>query len=87
MNGILESGDWLVYGAVVVTKATVLLGCAYVVSVLVRGRSAAVRHAVWSAAVVGVVALPLLGAAFPAWRVAVPLPAWSAVNGATRYWA
>lgn len=78
MSGILESGEWVVYGSVVVAKASVLLGCAYVASVLLRRGSAAVRHAVWAAAIVGVVALPLLGAAFPTMRVSVPLPAWPA---------
>jgi beta-lactamase regulating signal transducer with metallopeptidase domain len=77
MSG-MESGDWVAYGAVVVAKVTVLLLCAYGASWLLRGRPAAVRHAVWAAAVAGVVALPLLGAAFPSLRVAVPLPGWVA---------
>jgi beta-lactamase regulating signal transducer with metallopeptidase domain len=81
MNG-MEWSDWLVYGSVVVVKATVLLGCAYLVSVLLRRRSAAVRHAVWAAAITGVVALPWLGAAFPSLRVAVPVPGWPAATEA-----
>jgi beta-lactamase regulating signal transducer with metallopeptidase domain/predicted nucleic acid-binding Zn-ribbon protein len=82
MNGMVEWSDWLVYGSVVVVKATVLLGCAYLVSVLLRRRSAAVRHAVWAAAIMGVVALPWLGAAFPSLRVAVAVPGWPAVTEA-----
>jgi beta-lactamase regulating signal transducer with metallopeptidase domain/predicted nucleic acid-binding Zn-ribbon protein len=77
MIEMLEAVGGATYGIVVVAKATLLLSCAYVVTWAMRRRSAAARHAVWSAAVAGVVALPLVGLGSPPLPWAVPLPAWA----------
>ena len=58
-------------GAIV--KATLVLLAAFGVTALMRGTSAAARHAVWSAALVGVIVVPLVSIALP-WRVGI-LPA------------
>ena len=48
-------------------KSTVVLGSAWLAAWALRGRSAALRHLVWTAA--AVLALPFLSASLPAWRV------------------
>ena len=50
-------------------KSTAILGLAWVVSRILRGRSAASRHLVWTAAAAGVIALPVLSLALPAMRM------------------
>ena len=57
-------------------KATLLLLAAFGVTSLMRGTSAAARHAVWSAALVGVIVVPLVTLALP-WRVGVLPAGWS----------
>jgi len=52
-------------------KASLLLGVALVATRMLKGRSAAVRHAVWAAATVCVILLPLLGLVMPAWHAEV----------------
>lgn len=54
-------------------KGSVLLLLAWAATRLIRRAPAAARHLVWSAALAGVVLLPLLGAVVPRWRV-LPLP-------------
>ncbi|HTV01010.1 MAG TPA: M56 family metallopeptidase [Luteitalea sp.] len=59
----------------ILVKATFVLGVAALFSVVSRGRAtAAVRHAVWVAAMIGAVLVPALSAALPALRVPL-LPA------------
>jgi TonB family protein len=59
-------------------KSTLVLGAAWLVAWLLRGRSAAARHMVWTASAAALVALPMLSVALPAvhipWANAV-LPA------------
>ena len=56
-------------------KATVLLSAAGLAAILLRRRSAAVRHAVWLAALAGALVLPVLATIGPTWRVAwLPVP-------------
>src|SRR5262245_11702894 len=55
-------------------KATALLLAAALATVLVRRASAASRHFVWSLAAAGTLALPMLAALLPSWRVAVLPP-------------
>ena len=49
-------------------KSTVVLGAAWIVSLVLRKRSAAARHLVWTAAAAAVLALPLLSLALPSMR-------------------
>src|SRR5215467_2442036 len=50
-------------------KSTAALGTAWLAAFLLRGKSAAVRHLVWTGAAAAVVALPLLSVSMPAWPV------------------
>src|ERR1700736_117664 len=52
-------------------KSTAVLGVAWFLAFLVRGRSAAARHLVWTAASAALLALPLLSISLPALRVPV----------------
>jgi TonB family protein len=52
-------------------KSTVVLGAAWMLALLLRGRSAAARHLVWTAAAAAVLALPLLSVSLPALHVPV----------------
>lgn len=52
-------------------RATVVLGAALMATRLLRNSSAATRHLIWTAAVSGVLALPLLSVVVPAWNVPV----------------
>jgi TonB family protein len=54
-------------------KSTAVLASACLITLFLRGRSAAVRHLVWTAASAAVLMLPLLSVSLPALRV--PLPA------------
>src|SRR5690242_13438855 len=47
-------------------KSTAVLGVAWLFTVLLRGRSAAARHLVWTAAAAAVLALPFLSVSLPA---------------------
>src|SRR3981081_190404 len=51
-------------------KSTVVLGVAWLSSFLLRGRSAAARHLVWTAASAAILALPFLSVSLPALPVA-----------------
>ncbi|NNE68811.1 MAG: M56 family metallopeptidase, partial [Rhodothermales bacterium] len=50
-------------------KAALVLSMAGIATALTRRRPASVRHAIWLAAVVGVLAMPVLSAMLPSWRV------------------
>lgn len=52
-------------------RATVLLVAALIAARLLRNSSAAARHLVWTVAVAGVLALPVLAVVVPAWNVPV----------------
>lgn len=54
----------------VALKGAALLGCAWLMAILLRRRSAAVLHLVWTAAFAALLALPLLSLSLPS----VPLP-------------
>ncbi len=53
-------------------KSAIVLASARLVAYLLRGRSAAARHLVWTAAAAAVLALPFLSLSLPALRVAAP---------------
>ena len=55
-------------------KGALLVAIAAIAVYLLRNRSAASRHAVWSAAVIGHLIIPVLVLLLPAWRLPV-LPA------------
>ncbi len=60
---------WFAFLTGVTLKSGVVLAAAWLASVLLRGRSASARHLVWTAALAGVLLLPLFSASLPAWRV------------------
>jgi fermentation-respiration switch protein FrsA (DUF1100 family) len=55
----------------ILVKATVILVAAGLITLALRRRSAAYRHTVWGAALVGVLVLPALAASLPSWYVGV----------------
>ncbi len=57
---------WFSFLAGVALKSVVVLGAAWAVAFFMRGRSAAVRHIVWTAAFGALLLLPLLSVALPA---------------------
>ena len=62
---------WLVDASV---KATVVLALAYVASIVLRRADASIRRALWTAALLGVLFMPVLSYVTPSWRLAL-LPA------------
>ena len=68
-----------VFGLLIDTalKGSLLILAAAIAAYLLRERSAAARHAAWSAAVVGHLALPILTLLVPQWRMPIlPAPPW-----------
>src|SRR5947207_9345688 len=58
-------------------KGTILIVAAALAAYLLRSHSAAARHAAWTAAVVGHLALPAVTLLAPAWRLPfLPAPPW-----------
>jgi TonB family protein len=53
-------------------KSAAVLAVAWLMAFLLRGRSAAARHLVWTAAAAAILALPWLSMALPSWRVSAP---------------
>src|SRR3954466_7593927 len=71
-----------VFGMLVDTalKGSLLIAAALIASYLLRARSASARHAAWSSAVIGHLALPILALLVPQWRVPIlPAPPWTNV--------
>src|SRR4051812_56146 len=73
----MNESAWFATLMGVALKSTVVLGAAWIAAFLLRGRSAAARHLVWTAAAAAVLALPFLSATLPVLLVpvAVALPA------------
>jgi beta-lactamase regulating signal transducer with metallopeptidase domain len=68
-----------VFGLLIDTalKGSLLIIASAIAAYLLRGRSASARHAAWSAAVVGHLALPVMTLLAPQWRLPVlPAPPW-----------
>jgi beta-lactamase regulating signal transducer with metallopeptidase domain len=63
---------WLAFLAQLGLKATLVLLVAAAAAALLRRSSAAVRHMVWCIALAGVLVLPPLALALPAWEVPLP---------------
>ncbi len=74
MPGWNESA-WFSFLVGVALKSIVVLGAAWLAAFCLRGRSAAARHLVWTAAFGALLALPLLSVAVPA----LPVPGTGAV--------
>ncbi|HET9802683.1 MAG TPA: M56 family metallopeptidase [Candidatus Acidoferrum sp.] len=62
----LQSATWFLIACS--AKTTVILGMAWIVARISRGRPAAFRHAIWAAALISVLALPVLSTVIPAWH-------------------
>ena len=60
----------------VALKSTVVLAVAWLAAGLLRGRSAAARHLVWTGALAAVLALPFLSVSLPALRVRTAAALW-----------
>src|SRR5437016_7193603 len=71
-------GWWFAIFASVASKTTMVLAVAWLVAFALRGRSAAARHLVWTAAAAAVLALPFLSVSLPV--LPVPAPAGLAAN-------
>jgi hypothetical protein len=61
-------------------KATILLTCAWIMVIVLRQRSSALRHHVWAAAILASLALPFLALLLPAWHFAT-------LGGAATLWS
>lgn len=62
-----------------IVKGTLLLLVAFGLTALLRDASAAARHAVWSAALIGVIAIPLVSVVVP-WRMGVLPSGWGSAG-------
>src|SRR6476646_595180 len=60
-----NGSSWFAILMSVALKSTIVLGAAWIVAFLLRSRSAAARHLVWTAAAAAVLALPLLSVSLP----------------------
>src|SRR5215469_353514 len=65
---------WLAFFAAAALKSTAVLALAWPIAKLLRGRSSAARHLVWTAAAAAVLALPLLSVSLPQLQLPVTLP-------------
>src|SRR5882672_9130947 len=61
-------------------KGTALLVLAAIAAIILRRDSAATRHLVWLLTMVALLAVPVLSAMLPQWRV---LPEWASIPPAT----
>jgi TonB family protein len=66
---------WWAFFAGAALKSTVVLALAWILANLLRSRSAAWRHLVWTAAAAAVLALPVLSVELPELRLPVNMPA------------
>src|SRR5882672_7696238 len=76
--GVTSASSLLLVDAAV--KGTALLGLAAVAAIILRRDSAATRHLVWLLTMVALLAVPVLSALLPQWRV---LPEWASLPPAT----
>ena len=60
--------------AAMIKSAIVLAAAAFVASLMKR-QSAAVRHAVWTAGLIGAMAIPLFSLTLPSWQTSLAGPA------------
>ena len=69
LPSVTSSGAAWIPLADAIVKATLLLATAGLASFILRRRSAAMRHVVWTLALVGALALPVLSIALPRWQI------------------
>lgn len=67
----------------VALKSIVVLGAAWVAALVARQLSAAARHSIWNAAMLALLALPLLSLSLPALHVAAADRVWEMTAGVT----
>ena len=74
-NAWLQSATPLLIDAAL--KGAILFALAGIAAYLLRNRSAASRHAVWTAAVIGHLAIPVFAVLLPEWRIPLlPQASW-----------
>ncbi|MEM7585442.1 MAG: M56 family metallopeptidase [Acidobacteriota bacterium] len=89
MTGLIELATRLTEAAPtaawveILIKATALLLAAWVLSQLMSRASAAARHRTWTAALLAVLALPLLSQALPGWQLPISTPPAASAPAAT----
>ena len=66
---MLNESMWFAFGAGVAAKSTVVLGIAWLITLVLRRQSAGARHLVWTAGAAAVLALPFFSLWMPAVRV------------------
>jgi hypothetical protein len=59
---------------VAMIKSAIVLAAAAFVASLMRRQSAAVRHAVWTAGLIGAMAIPLFTITLPSWQTSLAAP-------------
>jgi beta-lactamase regulating signal transducer with metallopeptidase domain len=80
---ISASGFGILFDTAV--KGSVVVALAAIAAWLLRDRSAAARHAAWTAAVIGHLALPVLTLVAPEWRLPLlPTPGWLSARAGAR---
>lgn len=79
MHFLADSEFGLAFPVVCCFKTTLLLVCTWTIVGALRRASAAVRHHVWAAAILGMLLLPLLEVLLPSWHS-------SMLGGATAFW-
>lgn len=70
----LGGPSWISFGLTAAAKATVLLMTAALAGLILRRHSAAVRHLLWAAALLGALAMPIVSRFVPSWPVALSVP-------------
>jgi bla regulator protein blaR1 len=68
LPSVTSGAAWIPLADAIV-KTTVLLATAGLTSFILRRRSAAMRHVVWTLALLGALALPVLSIALPRWQL------------------
>jgi TonB family protein len=70
MSMLANSGLALAFLIACFAKATILLVCAWIIAMVLRGSSSAMRHHVWAAAILASLALPFFTLLLPSWHSA-----------------
>ena len=70
MSMLANSGLALAFLLACSVKATILLVCSWIIAMALRGSSSAMRHHVWAAAILALLALPCFTLLLPSWHSA-----------------